>query len=101
MIDRSGSIEGFFLEGYDDAADDIGSAIDSFSSRALALDLRSAYGRVPARPASRTFFHGRHMAVAASGSTSFSAGWCGAMRSISASGRACHRVSSSCRWIRT
>jgi uncharacterized protein (TIGR02757 family) len=56
MIDRSGSIEGFFLEGHDDAADDIGSAIDSFSSRALALDLRSAYGRVPARPGVAYFF---------------------------------------------
>jgi uncharacterized protein (TIGR02757 family) len=56
MLDRSGSIEGFFLEGHDPAADDIGASIDSFSSRALALDLRSAYGRVPARPGVAYFF---------------------------------------------
>src|SRR6185295_3588325 len=49
MIDRSGSIEGFFREGYDPGAEDIGGALDSFSQRAMALDLRSVYGRrVPA-----------------------------------------------------
>jgi uncharacterized protein (TIGR02757 family) len=42
MIDRAGSIEGFFLEGDDPSAPDITSALDSFSSRALALDV--AYG---------------------------------------------------------
>ena len=47
MLDRSGSIEGFFVEGYDASADDVGPALDSFSTRALALDLRAAYGRVP------------------------------------------------------
>ena len=31
MLDRSGSIEGFFQEGYDDGAEDVGSALDSFS----------------------------------------------------------------------
>jgi len=57
MIDRSGSIEGFFLEGYDPAAIDIGDALDSFSRRALALDLTSVYGRrVPARTAVGYFF---------------------------------------------
>jgi uncharacterized protein (TIGR02757 family) len=45
MIERSGSIEGFFLEGYDDAAVDVGDALDSFSRRALALDLTAVYGR--------------------------------------------------------
>jgi uncharacterized protein (TIGR02757 family) len=45
MIDRSGSIEGFFREGYDPDAMDLGSAIDSFSRRALELDLASVYGR--------------------------------------------------------
>jgi len=44
MIARSGSIEAFFLEGYDPAAPDVGPAIDSFSSRALAMDLRPVYG---------------------------------------------------------
>jgi uncharacterized protein (TIGR02757 family) len=47
MIDRSGSVEGFFLEGYDAGADDIADALDSFSTRAMTLDLKSAYGRVP------------------------------------------------------
>jgi uncharacterized protein (TIGR02757 family) len=57
MIDRSGTIEGFFLEGYDPAAIDIGDALDSFSRRALALDLKAVYGRrVPARTAVGYFF---------------------------------------------
>ena len=45
MIDRSGSIEQFFLEGFDPDAVDLGGALDSFSRRALALDLGSVYGR--------------------------------------------------------
>lgn len=45
MLDRSGSIEGFFADGYNAAAADVGPAIDSFTSRALALDLRAVYGR--------------------------------------------------------
>jgi len=47
MIDRSGSVEGFFLEGYDAGAEDIAGALDSFSTRAMALDLKAAYGRIP------------------------------------------------------
>jgi uncharacterized protein (TIGR02757 family) len=50
MIERSGSIEGFFLEGYDPAAMDVGAALDSFARRAMALDLKAVYGRrVPRR----------------------------------------------------
>jgi uncharacterized protein (TIGR02757 family) len=45
MVGQSGSIEGFFLEGYDRAAVDIGGALDGFSRRAMALDLRTVYGR--------------------------------------------------------
>jgi uncharacterized protein (TIGR02757 family) len=56
MIDRSGSLEGFFVDGYSASADDIGTALDSFSSRALALDLEPAYGRVPRRPGVCYFF---------------------------------------------
>ena len=57
MIDRSGSIERFFLEGYDPAAVDISGALDSFSRRALALDLKAVYGRrVPARTGVCYFF---------------------------------------------
>ena len=56
MIDRAGSIEGFFLEGHDPAADDIAATLDSFSTRAMALDLTAAYGRVPKRPGVCYFF---------------------------------------------
>jgi len=44
MIDRSGSIEGFFIEGDDASTPDITDALDSFSTRALALDVTAAYG---------------------------------------------------------
>jgi len=56
MIDRAGSVEGFFLEGYDADADDMAGALDSFSTRAMALDLKAAYGRVPRRPGVCYFF---------------------------------------------
>jgi uncharacterized protein (TIGR02757 family) len=56
MFDRSGSIERFFLEGDDAGAPDVGAALDSFSTRAMALDLRRAYGRVPKRPGVGYFF---------------------------------------------
>jgi uncharacterized protein (TIGR02757 family) len=57
MVERAGSLEGFFLEGYDPAATDIGDALDSFSRRAIALDLRAAYGRrIPARAGVCYFF---------------------------------------------
>jgi uncharacterized protein (TIGR02757 family) len=44
MLDQSGSIEAFFLEGLDPATPDITDALDSFSTRALALDVTAAYG---------------------------------------------------------
>jgi uncharacterized protein (TIGR02757 family) len=53
MIDRSGSIERFFLEGYDPDAVDISGALDSFSRRALALDLTAVYGPPPGRSKGR------------------------------------------------
>ena len=56
MLDRAGSVEGFFLEGYDAGADDIAGALDSFSTRAMALDLKAAYGRVPKRAGVGYFF---------------------------------------------
>ncbi|HXD74419.1 MAG TPA: TIGR02757 family protein [Vicinamibacterales bacterium] len=56
MLERSGSIEGFFLDGYDPAAPDLASALDSFSARAMALDLKAAYGRVPKRTGVSYFF---------------------------------------------
>ena len=56
MIDRAGSIEGFFAEGYDPSAPDISDALDSFSTRALALNLKAAYGDMPRKPAVHYFF---------------------------------------------
>ncbi len=56
MLDRNGSIEKFFLEGYRSDTIDISDALDSFSQRALALDLRSVYGRVPKRAGVCYFF---------------------------------------------
>ena len=56
MLEQSGSIEGFFLEGDDPSREDVGAALDSFSRRALALDIRAAYGRAPRRPGVCYFF---------------------------------------------
>lgn len=57
MLNESGSIEDFFLQGDDSSAPDIGPALDSFSSRALGTDLRGAYGRrVPKRAGVCYFF---------------------------------------------
>jgi uncharacterized protein (TIGR02757 family) len=51
-----GSIEKFFLEGYDPQAPDISGALESFSTRALAVDLRPAYGNRTPRPGVAYFF---------------------------------------------
>ncbi|HEV3484676.1 MAG TPA: TIGR02757 family protein [Vicinamibacterales bacterium] len=56
MLDRAGSLERFFAEGYADDDPDVSRALDSFSQRALALDLRRAYGRVPRRAGVCYFF---------------------------------------------
>ncbi len=56
MMDSSSSIEGFFLHGYNPDASDLAAALDSFSERAMALDLTAAYGRVPKRPGVSYFF---------------------------------------------
>jgi len=56
MLRESGSIENFLLEGDDPSASDIGPALEAFSTRALATDLRSVYGRVPKRPGVACFF---------------------------------------------
>jgi uncharacterized protein (TIGR02757 family) len=53
MIDAAGSIEGFFAERFDAAASDVEHALDSFSARALALDLDAAYGKQRGRAKSR------------------------------------------------
>jgi uncharacterized protein (TIGR02757 family) len=56
MIDHAGSIEGFFLEGHAAGARDVSAALDRFSNRALSLDLKAAYGRVPRRAGVCYFF---------------------------------------------
>jgi uncharacterized protein (TIGR02757 family) len=56
MLERNGSVEGFFLDGYDPRSEDIEGALDRFSTRALSLDMRAAYGRVPKRPGVQYFF---------------------------------------------
>ena len=57
MIDEAGSIEAFFAAGFDPAAADVGEALDRFSRRALALDVRAVYGRrVPKRAGVCYFF---------------------------------------------
>ena len=56
MLRESGSIERFFLDGDEPSAPDIGPALDAFSTRALATDVRPAYGRMPKRPGVCYFF---------------------------------------------
>ena len=56
MLESSGSIEAFFVAGDDPLAPDVGPALDAFCSRALNVDLRPVYGRVPRRPGVCYFF---------------------------------------------
>lgn len=56
MLARSRTIENFFVEGMDPGATDLSAAVDSFSTRAMALDLKAVYGRVPKRPGVCYFF---------------------------------------------
>jgi uncharacterized protein (TIGR02757 family) len=56
MLDGWGSIERFFVDGDDPSVVDVSAALDSFSRRALSLDLKRAYGRVPSRPGVCYFF---------------------------------------------
>ena len=56
MIEKSGSIEGFFAEGLAADAIDVGEALQSFSTRALALDVSAVYGRRKPKPGVAYFF---------------------------------------------
>ena len=56
MIERAGSIEGFFAEAHDPSADTIEAALESFSRRACALDQSAVYGDTPSRPGVAYFF---------------------------------------------
>lgn len=53
---QTGSIEAFFLEGYDTGAPDLSAALESFSTRAMQTDLRPAYGNRRPRPGVGYFF---------------------------------------------
>jgi uncharacterized protein (TIGR02757 family) len=53
---QKGSIEDFFLEGYEPGDADLSGALESFSTRALQTDLRPAYGKKKPRPGVAYFF---------------------------------------------
>jgi uncharacterized protein (TIGR02757 family) len=53
---QTGSIEAFFLEGYEPEAEDLSVALESFSTRALETNLRAVYGRKKPRPGVGYFF---------------------------------------------
>jgi uncharacterized protein (TIGR02757 family) len=54
ILEGSGSIERFFLEGHDSAAPDVGASLESFSERALAMDVSEPRGTT--RPGVGYFF---------------------------------------------
>ena len=56
MIAKSGSIEGFFVEGLAPGAVDVSDALQSFSTRALALDQKAVYLRARPKPGVAYFF---------------------------------------------
>ena len=56
MIERHGSLEQSFALDLDPAAPDVERALESFSNRARAIDLRPVYGRRPRQPGAHYFF---------------------------------------------
>ncbi len=56
VIEQSGSIESFFAEGLTENAVDVGVALQSFSTRALALNVSAVYGRKRPKPGVAYFF---------------------------------------------
>jgi len=56
MLESSGSLEQFFLDGDDPEAPDIGPGLESFCGRARDVDLRRAYGGAADRPGAHLFF---------------------------------------------
>ena len=55
MLEGYGSIERFFLEGHRDTSQDVGEALESFSERAMAVDLSQVYVRGQRRGVSYFF----------------------------------------------
>jgi uncharacterized protein (TIGR02757 family) len=56
MLETSGSLEQFFLDGDDSRADDIRPGLESFCARARAVDLSPVYGGVHASPGAHGLF---------------------------------------------
>jgi uncharacterized protein (TIGR02757 family) len=56
MVERAGSIESYFVEGDDPSVPDVSVGLESFATRAMALELRRAYRTLPARPGVAYFF---------------------------------------------
>ena len=56
MFERSGSIEKFFVDGLPGGAVEVGEGVQSFSTRALAIDQKPIYGRSKPRPGVAYFF---------------------------------------------
>ena len=56
ILEQSGTIEEFFLEGHPSDAEDVELALGRFSTRALDLDVSAVYGDVIARPGVAYFF---------------------------------------------
>jgi uncharacterized protein (TIGR02757 family) len=56
MVAQRGSIEGFFAAGLAPGAVDVSDALQSFSTRALALDVTAVYGRRTPKPGVAYFF---------------------------------------------
>jgi uncharacterized protein (TIGR02757 family) len=56
MLESHGSVEAFFADGADPAAETIERALDEFSKRACRLDQRAVYGRTVRKPGVSYFF---------------------------------------------
>jgi uncharacterized protein (TIGR02757 family) len=56
MVEQGGSLEGFFAAGLAADAATVEQSLESFSTRALALNLTEAYGVVPKKPGVAYFF---------------------------------------------
>ena len=56
LTERDGSLEHSFVRGLDPSAPDVEAALEDFSTRARAVDLRPVYGRRPRRPGAHYFF---------------------------------------------
>lgn len=56
MITEAGSLEAYFAKGWSAESADVSDALESFSERARAIDLKPAYGKVPKAPGVYFFF---------------------------------------------